>query len=95
MGDRLGLAVYLLCAATSLTCAVLLLRGYFRSKARFLLWSSLCFSCMAINNAILLVDKVILPDMTGFGGIEFFVWRSSIALLGLALLLYGLVWDAE
>ena len=95
MSETLAVAVYLLCAATSLACAVLLFRGYRRSGARFLLWSSLCFSCLTLNNLILFIDRVLLPDVSGFLGVEFAVWRSSVALVGLALLLYGLVWDAE
>ena len=67
MADVLAIAVYLLCAATSLACAVLLLRGYLRTRARFLLWSSLCFACLAVNNLILFVDKVVLPDVNGSG----------------------------
>ena len=45
--------VYLLCALTSLACAVLLLRGYFRTRVRLLLWSGLCFVGLALNNALL------------------------------------------
>ena len=88
MTAALSVAVYLLCAATSLACAVLLLRGYRRSRARFLLWSSLCFAALALNNVILFVDQVVLSG-------EHAVLRSAVAVLGLAVLLYGLVWDAE
>lgn len=88
-------AVYILCAATSVACAVLLFRGYRRSRARFLLWSSLCFAGLALNNVILFVDQVVLPHVSGLMGVEFPVWRSSVAVIGLALLLYGLIWDAE
>jgi hypothetical protein len=89
-------AVYILCAVTSLACAVLLLRGYRRSpRARFLLWSSLCFVGLALNNVMLFVDRVILPDETQLLGIDFALWRSGSALAGLLLLLYGLIWDAE
>ena len=95
MTAALSVAVYLLCAATSLACAVLLFRGYRRSGARFLLWSSLCFAGLALNNIILFVDQVVLPNVSGVAGIEFAVWRTGAALIGLALLLYGLVWDAE
>ena len=95
MGDVLAVAVYLLCAATSLACAVLLFRGYRRSGARFLLWSSLCFAGLAINNVILFVDQVVLPNVEGIAGIQFAIWRSVAALVGLTLLLYGLIWDAE
>lgn len=88
-------AVYILCAITSIACAVLLGRGYTRSRARFLLWSSLCFVGLAINNILLFVDKVVFPDITGFWNVDFPVWRSVAALCGLALLLFGLIWDAE
>ena len=85
-------AVYILCAATSLACAVLLVRGYVRSRARFLLWSSLCFLALALNNALLFVDKVIYQD-TEMPALA--VSRTAVALVGLALLVYGLIWDAE
>lgn len=88
-------AVYILCAATCVACAVLLFRGFARSGARFLLWSSLCFVGLATNNILLFVDKVVLPDTQCVLGIEFAVWRTAAALAGLLLLLYGLIWDAE
>jgi hypothetical protein len=88
-------AVYVLCAATSLACALLLLRGYLRSRTRFLLWSSLCFVGLTLNNTILLLDKVIFRELTGLWGIEFAPARTIAALAGLCLLLYGLIWDAE
>ena len=85
-------AVYILCALTALACAVLLVRGYRRSRARFLLWSSLCFLALALNNVLLFVDKVIYAeiDMPALS-----LARTGIALLGLTLLVYGLIWDAE
>ena len=82
-------AVYILCAATSAACAVLLLRGFLRSRARFLLWSGLCFAMLALNNALLFVDLVLITDR------DLQLWRSAAALTGLALLLYGLIWEAE
>ncbi len=87
--------VYILCAATSLACAVLLFRGYRRSRARFLLWSSLCFTALTVNNVILFIDQVVLPTMDGVLGISFALWRSTAAMIGLTMLLYGLIWDAE
>ncbi len=84
-------AVYILCALTSAACAVMLLRGYLRSKARFLLWSSLCFLGFVVNNLLLMIDKVFVPERTLFAA----EWRSGAALLGLSLLVYGLICDAE
>lgn len=88
-------AVYTLCAVTSLLCAVLLIRGYRRSRTRFLLWSSLCFIALTLNNVLLLIDKVILPSQTVVWGMEYALLRAMVAAVGLALLMYGLVWDAE
>jgi hypothetical protein len=96
MGDSLRQGVYLLCAATSVACAVMLLRGYLRSRTNFLLWSSLCFIGLAINNILLFADKVIWREEELIMlGIEFALWRSAFALIALGLLLYGLIWDAE
>jgi hypothetical protein len=87
--------VYILCAATSLFCAVMLARGYWRSGARLLLWSTLCFAALFINNILLLIDKVALPDETELFGLQFPLLRSIFAFLGLAVLLFGLIWDSD
>ena len=81
-------AVYILCALTSLACAVLLLRGYGRSRTRLLLWSGLCFVWLAVSNVLLFLDLVIFPE----GDLAF--WRSASALVGIGTLLYGLIWDS-
>jgi hypothetical protein len=81
--------VYALCALTSLACAVLLLRGYARTRVRLLLWSGLCFTGLALNNIILLVDLRVVPT------IDLSVWRTLPALAGIVILLYGLVWETR
>ncbi|HEU0078216.1 MAG TPA: DUF5985 family protein [Longimicrobiaceae bacterium] len=81
--------IYALCALTSLLCAVLLARGYRQSGARLLLWSSLCFTGLALNNLLLFVDLRVVPS------VDLSVWRSLPALGGLTVLVYGLVWDAR
>jgi hypothetical protein len=48
-----------------------------------------------VNNALLFADKVVFPEASGFWGVDFAIWRSGAALIGVALLLYGLIWDAE
>jgi hypothetical protein len=79
--------VYLLCAVTSLLCAVLLLRAHSRTRTRLLLWSGLCFSFLFVNNALLVLDAGIPADIS--------VLRSIPAVIGIAILLYGLVWDSR
>jgi hypothetical protein len=81
--------VYTLCALTSIICAVLLLRGYQKSRARLLLWSSLCFGILAVQNALFFVDTVVVPDH------DLSILRNAAGLLGAGVLLFGLVWDAE
>jgi hypothetical protein len=85
--SMLPIAVYLLCAATSIACAVLLVRGYRASRTRLLLWSSLCFVGLAVNNALLFVDLVLVP------GADFSLVRTAAAAVGVAALVFGLVWD--
>ncbi|MBW3629935.1 MAG: hypothetical protein KY464_11635 [Gemmatimonadetes bacterium] len=79
--------VYVLCAVTSIACAVLLLRGYAATKVRLLLWGGLCFVGLALNNVLLFVDLGLIPE------VDLSVWRSIPTLAGLGLLIYGLVWD--
>jgi hypothetical protein len=81
--------VYLLCAATSAACAVLLLRAHARTGTRLLLWSGLCFVGLGLNNAALVLDLIIVPD------VDLSVWRIVPAVAGVALLLYGLIWESE
>ena len=79
--------IYALCTVTSCICAILLLRSYFRSKYRLLLWAGLCFVGVTINNLLLVVDKIIFPQG------DLLTVRLVVALLALFLLLYGLIFD--
>lgn len=79
--------VYGLCALTSLVCAVLLFNGYRTSGTRLLFWSALCFSGLALNNALLLVDLYVFPD------IDLFLLRNGTALIAMVVLLFGLIWN--
>lgn len=82
-------AVYLLCALTSLACAVLLWRGYRARRVRLLLYSGLAFVGFALGNAMLVVDVVMVPT------VDLSLLRSLPVLAGLVTLIYGLVWDAK
>ncbi len=79
--------VYGLCALTSAGCAALLLQGYRRSGTRLLFWSSLCFAGMALNNALLFVDLVVVPE------IDLRLLRSAVALSATSVLIFGLIWE--
>ena len=81
--------VYFLCAATSGLCAALLLRRFSRSGSRLLFWSGLCFVGLALNNAILVVDLLVVPS------VDLSTVRLVPAVAGVALLLYGLVWETK
>ncbi len=81
--------IYSLCMLTALTCAGLLLRAWRRSGYRLLFWSGLCFAGLTVNNLLLVIDKVVLPSF------DLSIWRTSTALLAMAVLLYGLIWESE
>ena len=83
-------AIYILCALTSILCAVLLLRGYRATRTRLLFWASLCFGFLAINNVILYFDLVILPPQ-----IDLFWYRNAAALIGMLVLVVGLAWESR
>jgi hypothetical protein len=80
--------VYVLCAATSLACAVLLLRSYREQRVALLLWSGLCFVGFTLGNVALILDRVVLPAS------DLWLLRSLPVLAGLGVLVYGLIWDA-
>jgi hypothetical protein len=84
-----GPLVYLLGTLTSLLCAFLLLRGYFRARRRLLLWSGLCFAGLTLSNALVFVDLIIFPQ------IDLYRWRLAAAALAAVVLLYGLIWDTD
>ena len=84
-----GNLVYILCAATSTACAILLIRGYRQSRARLLLWSAACFAGLALNNVLLIIDLRI------GSAVDLSAWRMIPAVLGAGALLYALVWETQ
>jgi hypothetical protein len=79
--------VYSLCALTSIVCAWLLFRGYRRQRTRLLFWSALCFSGLALNNAVLLLDLIFFPE------VDLSLARTLTAFAAVAVMLYGLIRD--
>ena len=80
---------YGLCTITALTCAWALLRAYRRNGYKLLKWGGICFFGLTINNGLLVIDRLLVPE------IDLFTFRLAVALLSTMVLLYGVIWDAE
>jgi hypothetical protein len=78
--------IYALCAAASLTCAILLFRGWRATRVRLLLWGTLCFAGLTLQNILLVVDMRL-------AAVDLALIRLVPALLGVSMLLYGLIRD--
>jgi hypothetical protein len=83
------IVVYVLCALTSLACAILLWRGWRRSRARLLYWSAICFAGLCLNNVLLIADTRIFPEF------DLALVRMLPSLLGALALVYGLIFEVE
>lgn len=81
--------VYLLCAATCLLCSAMLFRGYAKQRVRLLFWSGLCFAGLMIENVMLYIDIIVIPD------VDLSLWRKIPGLVALMVLLFGLVWESK
>lgn len=85
----LQVSIYVLCALTALACCLLLLRGYRRSGVRLLLWCGLCFLALTVENVVLFIDLVVVPE------IDLSPYHFVTAGLGAVVLLYGLIWEVK
>lgn len=83
----MGQISYALCAITSLACFLLLLRSYLHTRVKLLLWSSLCFSFFSIQNTLLFVDLVIVPQ------IDLSFWRILAGFIAAMILLLAQIWE--
>lgn len=81
--------VYALCTLTSIVCAAMLLRAHRRSRNRLLLWSGVCFVGLALNNALMLVDLYVVPD------VDLRLLRTATGTVSLLLLIHGLVGESR
>lgn len=82
--------VYTLCLLTSVFCALLLVRSYAATRTRLLLWSALCFSLLALNNLLVVVDLLILPT-----AVDLLPFRHLAALAAVSVLLFGFIWEID
>jgi hypothetical protein len=82
-------AVYGLCLLTSALCATLLIRSYIRSRQPLLAWSAACFTLLAINNLLVVLDMVVLP------AVDLSTGRQVTALAAVGVLIYGFIWEVD
>lgn len=80
--------VYLLCLATSATCAVMLGRSFLKSRSSLLFWSSLSFALIAVNNFFVVVDLVFIPS------VDLRLPRLLLSLAAVSVLLFGFIWNS-
>ena len=81
--------IYSLCALVAALCTFLLLRAWLGSSYRLLLWTGLCFAGLTATNVLLFLDKIV------FTTVDLSLPRLLVTLGAMAVLLYGLVWDAQ
>lgn len=81
--------VYGLCLLTSAACAALLVRSWLKSRQRLLMWSAACFSLLALNNLMVVLDMVVFPD------VYLSPARQVTALAAVAVLIYGFIWEVD
>jgi hypothetical protein len=74
---------------TALMCAWLLLQAYHRTRYRLLFWCSLFFSLAALNNILLVADKLVFAEF------DLTMYRYAVALVSLFILLPGLILERE
>jgi uncharacterized protein DUF5985 len=91
MAEFFPTAVYILCFLTSAACAWLLGRSYLANRTRLLLWSSVCFIFLALNNLALVLDLVVWPSPE----IDLRLPRLLLALAAAVSLIWGFVWEVE
>lgn len=78
-------AVYILCALTSLCCAILLFRGYFQNKVPLLLWMAIGFIGFTLSNILLFLDQEVIHH------IDLSIHRTLPAFIGMVIMVYGLI----
>ncbi|MCW2960581.1 MAG: hypothetical protein JWM90_968 [Thermoleophilia bacterium] len=79
---------YVLNTIVCIVCTVLLWIGWRRGGSRLLMWSAACFLLLSINNALIFVDVLVVPE------VDLSILRAATALVGFSVLLFGLIWES-
>ena len=85
----MAIVAYTLCTITALSCAYLLMKAYWASASRLIMWCGLCFCGLTISNALILVDLLLITNG------DLYDLRIATTLLSVSLLVFGLVWESR
>jgi hypothetical protein len=66
----------------------LLLRAWWATRSRLLLWTAVSFVFFSLNNLALVADFVIFPH------ISLWLLRAGAQFIGVGILLFGFIWEA-
>ena len=82
--------VYMFCFITCAIGAGLLVRSWFKTRTRLILWIAVSSVFLAVNNFFLFADTTLTPpemDLSPF--------RVATSLIAVSILIFGLIWEAE
>lgn len=79
---------FILCTIISLISAILLMRSAKGPQGRFLFWGAIYFLGAALNNILLYIDAVVVPD------VDWALAPNLVGLVSIAILIYALIWEA-
>jgi hypothetical protein len=81
--------VFVLCLFTSIACTWLLTRAWLHTRTKLLLWSAIAFGFLAFNNALLVLDVMVIHNVS-------LLWaRQLSALAAVCVLIYGFIWEVD
>jgi hypothetical protein len=83
----MALLIYALSALTALACSLMLFSGARRTGSRMHIRSGLCFAFLTLTNLLVIADNYLFPENA--------LWplRLTSAMVAVAVLLYGLIFE--
>ena len=84
-GVAVAETVYILCAVTSICAATLLVRRHRERPTRLLFWSAIGFSGLALNNLLVVVDLIMVPN------VDLSPIRAFVAAVAMLVFVAGLI----
>lgn len=85
--STLAVVTYLLCAAVSAACTLLLFRSWRRTQSRLVSRAAWGFAFITLSNVLLVADLPLAADLS--------VPRAVLIAIGLGVLLYGVAWEEQ